>query len=191
MRGSNSWSDHWLVRCMTSLVIKPKQHRRRLMSTKKLCVKRLFVKDIRCQFQDQIEYSLAGMTESSGIDCFWIDLKTKTFQCSSDVLGHTKRKHQDWFDMNEPTIQPLLDSMKEAHLGWIRDKLTAKKIAYTSLRQNVQAKLCFTERNWWMKKAEDLQAAADEHDMKRFISGLNQFLVHSLGVQHLFSLMMA
>ena len=70
MKGSSSWSDHRLVRCITSLVIKPKQHRQRLMATKKLCVKRLFVEDIRCQLQDQIDYSLAGMTESSDIDCF-------------------------------------------------------------------------------------------------------------------------
>ena len=136
MRGSSSWSDHQLERCITSLVIKPKQHQQHLMPTKKLCVKRLFVKDIRCQFQDQIKYSLAGMTESSDIDCFWTDLKTTAFQCASDILGHTKYKHQDWFDMNEPTIQPLLDSMREAHFGWIRDKsLTAKKIAHTSLCQ--------------------------------------------------------
>ena len=153
MRSSSSWSDHRLVRCITSLVIKPKQHRQRLMPTKKLCVKRLFVKDIRCQFQDEIEYLLAGMTESSDIDCFWTDLKTKTFQCASDVLGHTKCKHQDWFDMNEPTIQLLLDSMREAHLGWIRDKsLTAKKLAYTSLRQSVQVKLRSLKENWWMKR---------------------------------------
>ena len=131
------------------------------------------------------------MTESSDIDCFWTDLKTKTFQCASDVLGHTKHKHQNWFDMNELTIQPLLDSMREAHLGWSKDKsLTAKKIANTSLRQSVQAKIRSLKENWWMKKAEDLQAAAGEHDMKRFYSGLNQFLVHNLGVQHLSSLMM-
>ena len=177
MRGSSSCSDHRLVRCITALVIKPKQHRQRLMPTKKLCVKQLFIKDIRCQFQDRIEYSLADMTESSDIDCFWIDMKTKTFQCASDGLGHTKCKHQDWFDMNEPAIQPLFDSMREAHLGWIRDKsLTAKKIAYTSLRQSMQAKLRSLKENWWMKKAEDLQAAADEHDMKRLYPGLKSVL---------------
>ena len=78
--------------------------------------------------------------------------------------------------MNEPTIQPLLDSMREAHLGWIRDKsLIAKKIAYTSLHQSVQAKLRSLKENWWMKKA-DLQAAADEHDMKQFYSGVKSVL---------------
>ena len=70
MRSSSSWSDHRLVKCITSLVNKPKQHWQCLMPTKKLCVKRLFVKDSRCQFQDQIEYSLAGMTESSDIAAF-------------------------------------------------------------------------------------------------------------------------
>ena len=88
------------------------------------------------------------MTELSDIDCFWTDLKTKIFQCASDILGHTKRKHPDWFDINELTIQPLLDSIREAHLGWIRDKsLTANKIAYTSLRQSVQAKLRSLKEN--------------------------------------------
>ena len=49
------------------------------------------------------------------------------------------------------------------------------KIAYTSLRQSVQAKLCSLKENWWMKKA-DLQATADKHDMKRFYSGLKSVL---------------
>ena len=90
MRGSSSWSGHRLVRCITSLVIKPKQHRQCLVPNKKLCVKRLFVKDIRCQFQDQIEYSLADMTESYDIDCFWTDLKAKT--CSKRrTPGHNDK----------------------------------------------------------------------------------------------------
>ena len=59
IRSSSSWSDHRLVRCITSLVVKPKIHRQRLLPTKKLCAERLFVKDIRCQFQDQTENSMA------------------------------------------------------------------------------------------------------------------------------------
>ena len=60
--------------------------------------------------------------------------------------------------------------------GIHQKSLTAKKIAYTSLRQSLQAKLRSLKENWWLKKAEDLQVAADEHDMKRFYSGLKSVL---------------
>ena len=54
--------------------------------------------------------------------------------------------------------------------------MTAKKIAYISMCQSVQAKLRSLKENWWMKKAEDLQAAANKHDRKQFYSGLKSVL---------------
>ena len=40
----------------------------------------------------------------------------------------------------------------------------------------MQAELRLLKENWWIKKAEDLQAAADEHDMKQFYSSLKTVL---------------
>ena len=40
----------------------------------------------------------------------------------------------------------------------------------------MQAKIRSLKETWWMKKAEYLQAAADEHDMKQFYSGLKSVL---------------
>lgn len=173
MRGCGSWSDHRLVRCTTSLTIRPKQRRQRSVAVKKLCVERLLVDQTRSQFYAKMEESLADTIATDDTESFWSDLKTKAYNCASEVLGHAKRKHQDWFDENDTTIQPLLDYMHKAHLDWINDKTSKfKKKSYVVLRQEVQTKLRSMKDNWWLQKAEDLQTAADKHDMKSFYCGL-------------------
>lgn len=173
MRGSGNWSDHRLVRCTTSLVISPKQRRNRSRPVQKLCVEKLLVNHTRCQFQDRVQDSLADVVDSDVVESLWSNLKTKIYQCASEVLGHSKRKHQDWFDVNDTSIQPLLQSMHRAHLDWINDKTSnAKKTVYSQVRQNVQVKLRSMKENWWQQKAQDVQKAADEHDMKKFYADL-------------------
>lgn len=63
--------------------------------------------------------------------------------------------------------------MHEAHLVWLKDKGNpAAKSVYCKLRQEAQVKLRAMKDMWWMRKAGELQAAADKHNMKLFHDGL-------------------
>jgi len=63
--------------------------------------------------------------------------------------------------------------MHSALLQWINDKSnTAKKSAYTRTKQQVQVKLREMKERWWRTKAQELQSAADRHDMNAFYAGL-------------------
>jgi len=72
-----------------------------------------------------------------------------------------------WFDEQDLAARALLDAMYSTHLKWINDKSNAaKKSAYTRAKQRAQVKLRGMKERWWVAKAEELQSAADRHDMK-------------------------
>ena len=83
------------------------------------------------------------------------------------------RKHQDWFDENNPEIQVLIGKMHHLHKLWITDKNSpSKKRAYKECKQHVQSSLRSMKETWWSKKPVELQDAADKQDLKAFYDGL-------------------
>ena len=81
-----------------------------------------------------------------------------------------KRKHQDWFDENKEDIKKLIDKLHRANKDQLDDKTRSKE--YQQARQLLQQKLREMKNDWWEMKAEELQAAADNHDMKTFHDSL-------------------
>ena len=45
----------------------------------------------------------------------WEILCEKVYETSVYTLGHTTRKHQDWFDENDAEISSLLEERRSAH----------------------------------------------------------------------------
>ena len=100
-------------------------------------------------------------------------IKETTMKAAVSVLGHTKHKHRDWFDDQDPDIRVLLDNMHEKHLDWINNKNDmGKKSVYCRAKNGVQYRLRQMKDCWWQNKASELQAAGDKHDMKSFYHGL-------------------
>jgi len=63
--------------------------------------------------------------------------------------------------------------MHATHLAWISDKgNSSKKSAYTRAHCAAQRRLRQMKNEWWAKKAQELQQAADQRDMKAFYHGL-------------------
>ena len=103
----------------------------------------------------------------------WEDLKDATYKQAAEVLVFKAGRHQDWFDEQDSEARTPLDVMHATRLAWINDKSSStKKSAYTKARQAAQSRLRAMKENWWASKALELQAAADQHNMKRFYDGL-------------------
>jgi len=51
-------------------------------------------------------------------------------------------------------------------------EIFVKKIVYTKAQQSAQVKLRSMKENWRMHESQELQDAADQHDMKRFYDDL-------------------
>lgn len=179
MRGTSSWSDHRLVRCIVALDPCPPKRRGAQPRRRRLDVSRLSIPDVKHQLQRKLDETLASNPESN-VDqptCHseWEAIKNATYKAAAEVLGMQVRKHQDWFDEQDDEACALLDDMHKTHLAWINDKNSqAKKSVYTKARQAAQTRLRAMQENWWIRKAQELQEAADQHDMKRFYDGLKQ-----------------
>lgn len=105
------------------------------------------------------------------------------YNTAAEGLGFTTPKHEDWFGNQDVEGQALLNTMHTTHLAWIIDKFsTVKKSAYTRGRNAAQTRLCEMKYRWWLSKAEELQSAADQYDMKVFYRvGPREPILHLYG----------
>ena len=175
MRGTTSWSDHRLLRSVVQISLCP-QNRRRATRRKKLDVSKLHSTEFQQRLQIALSERLnpaANQCVSSSAEEEWKRLRDVTYKTASDLLGNVASRHQDWFDDQDHTARQLLDSMHTTHLAWINDKSNpAKKSEYNRTKQIAQVRLREMKNRWWVSKAEELQAAADRHDMKGFYHSL-------------------
>ena len=107
--------------------------------------------------------------DTTNVEEAWQGFKLRVLHASERTLGFVRRKHQDWFDDNDPEIQTMLDQMHRQHIAWINDKNSmSKKSTYQRTKQLVQARLHSMKDSWWRQKADELQLAADRKDSKSF-----------------------
>jgi len=59
-------------------------------------------------------------TDDPTPNILWENLKSAILKTSEEVLGHTKKKNEDWFDENDKEFQDLLSKKRaanQAHLA--------------------------------------------------------------------------
>ncbi|XP_072039554.1 uncharacterized protein [Amphiura filiformis] len=103
----------------------------------------------------------------------WEELRKKIYQASADSLGYAKKKHKDWFDENDVSVNALLDELHSLHIEYANNKDSqARKDRYNHVKQKAHAKLREMKDNWWRDRTEELQGVADTKNIKKFFSEL-------------------
>ena len=172
-RGSENWSDHRLVRSKIKIRLPFKRRKPERKMPKTIDCKRLQDPEIATKFVESINTELEKCTISENTESSWKALKDTLYETSCEVLGFTKRKHQDWFDENDSKTARLIDCMHQAHMKFMQNKNSRKlKRDYLSTKRAVQQQLRLLKEDWWRQKAEELQSAADTHNTKAFFQGL-------------------
>ncbi|XP_078593825.1 uncharacterized protein LOC144871797 [Branchiostoma floridae x Branchiostoma japonicum] len=172
MRGADCWSDHRLIRSKMSINIALKRNTARDKPPQKLNIARLNTH--KEALQQSLQNSLSNIEQEQGnVEEEWRTFREAVYSAAADTLGFVKRKHQDWFDENEEGIKMLIDKVHKAHAAHLDDNTNStKKQVYQQARQLLQQRLRKMKNAWWERKAEELQAAADNHDMKTLHGGL-------------------
>ncbi|CAI9725443.1 Hypothetical predicted protein [Octopus vulgaris] len=94
---------------------------------KRIDVDKLKVKETMQSFQTATDEKLSSIICGNDIEASWSELKTAVYDSAKESLVYVRRKNQDWFDENDPTILPLLSNMHQTHQVWITDKNSSVK----------------------------------------------------------------
>ena len=174
MCGTCDWTDHRLVKSKLALRPRKRVRHHRINPIRKLNVVKLQSLSVRQSLADKLSKAFAN-TDISGedLDTTLNNFTKPVLQVSKEVLGYCERKHRDWFDENDQTIQPMLTELHDLNCQINVDKDDiVLNAAYRTKKQEVQHHLRAMENSWWMDRAHDIQTAADKRDYKSLYQSL-------------------
>ena len=172
MPSAECHTDHRLVRSKVKLSLKIKT-RRKTAPRRKLCVDSLQSTAVKREYQAKLRENLNSLREPSDPVSFWEGLKTTILHTSADVLGFSKRKNQDWFDVNDEEILALLDIKRSAHQAHMAlPHCPLKKKAFRCACNNLQRKLRDVKNTWWSELSREIQLYADTGNYRKFYESL-------------------
>ena len=171
LRGAECWTDHRLVRAKLRLAVRGKVRSAGVTVPKKLNVSRLKDENTKREFQNAMD----GI--ELGVD--WPSFKESLYGVASQVLGHVKKKHQDWFDQNDIEIEELLLEKRNLVSSLLRGNLPLEErvrldTMLKDLKAKVQRKLRDMRDKWWRDKADEMQKASNSNNIKLFYSLLRE-----------------
>jgi len=86
-----------------------------------------------------------------------------------DTLGHSNRKHQDWFNSNDAEIQTLLNERNTTFVAKLRKPNSVELQRRWALqRLQLQKRLHEMENTWWLSKATEIQNYPDANMAHQF-----------------------
>ncbi|VDL96091.1 unnamed protein product [Schistocephalus solidus] len=104
------------------------------------------------------------------VDNCWCQLRDIVQYTTLDVLGHARRKHQDWFDDNNAAIKSLLVEKNRLHKAYVNRPTAANKRAFYRSRRFLQQRLRETRDAWMTRKAEEIKGYADRNEWKNLFT---------------------
>ena len=174
MRGADCSTDHYLIRSLCNFHIKPPRRKTGPTPVKKLNVSKLADSKMQALLMTNMEANMTNLPCDGTINDQWENLCEKVYQTSVDTLGHTARKHQDWFDEDDEEILSLLDDRRRAHDALLSQQTRSRNQRYAQAKSKLQKKLRAMQNAWWDKKAVELQQLADENSSKGFFAAIKQ-----------------
>ena len=166
MRGADCWTDHRMIRAKLTLELRPPL--RKTPPCRKLNCDALQSPHSVNQLREQIALQLSKLPETPtdpDVNSTWSSLRTAIYQAAVESVGHTRRKHQDWFDNSAPRIHSLLQAKHKALAAHLSNpQSTSLKAHFSNIRAETQRTLRAMENDWWAKKSSEIQYHADTNN---------------------------
>ena len=173
MCGADCWTDHKLIVSKLSLQILPKRRPQGQKVVKKLDISKLNVPAKKDKFIEDLNNELKDIkTNPTDPEENWTNLKATLQKTALETLGPAKRRHQDWFDENDPAIQVLLDNKHKLHKEYLNDKSASRRDTYNNARLSLDSNLNIMRNTWLSNKADEIQLAADQNNSKKFYDSI-------------------
>uniref|UniRef100_A0A8C5LPA2 Endonuclease/exonuclease/phosphatase domain-containing protein n=1 Tax=Leptobrachium leishanense TaxID=445787 RepID=A0A8C5LPA2_9ANUR len=136
MCGADCWTDHRLIVSKMKIHIQPKRRPHAAIALKRLNISKLKRPDVKQTFVDTLDERLASITlDNLDAGAAWTTFRETVYSTAIEHLGPSTRKHKDWFDENNITIQLLLEQKRRAYKALYDDPMSmAKKVALQNIR---------------------------------------------------------
>ena len=176
MRGAQCNTDHMMQRVILVASVRPPV-RKTGISTKRFNSSKLLTDCGAAEFQRAVSTEIEQMDADAGEDPLsitesWGALSEKLHTVCTDVLGHRRRRHRDWFDENNEEIVHIVAKKNEAHNNYLSRPTPNNKKKWKDLQRVVQRISRDLQNSWWEQRAKDIQASADEGRIQAFYEGI-------------------
>ncbi|VDM03189.1 unnamed protein product, partial [Schistocephalus solidus] len=123
------------------------------------------------QMTEKLE-DLHAPDDNATVETRWCQLRN-VIQCTAiEVLGRSRRQHQDWFDDNDADISNLLTEKNGLHKAYMKIRTDATKAAFFKCRRLIQQRLREMQDAWMIRKAKEIQGDAGHNEMKNFFKAI-------------------
>ena len=129
MRGADCSADHYLIRSLCNLHVKPPRRKTGPKPVKNLNVSKLADSKMQKVLMTHMDTNMMNLSYNGTINNQWETLCEKVYETSVDTLGHTTRKHQDWFDEKDAEISSLLEERHRALTHFCPNRQETKNCA--------------------------------------------------------------
>jgi len=122
MCGAECWTDHRLIVSKFNLRIKPSKRHQGQRPRKKLNISKLQNPISSDSLKWELDAKLNDLhIGTATVDEDWASLRDIIYSTTSENLGHTTRKNQDWFDDNDEVIRDLLHTKYQLYRAYQND----------------------------------------------------------------------
>lgn len=104
----------------------------------------------------------------------WHSLRTTVYDTALKVLAKPEKKHQDWFSDQDTTRRTQLEERSSEKAKQFQFNTRSNRSRLAMAKRQLQKYTRKLKSDWWAKKAQELQQAADINDMKAFCNGLRE-----------------
>ena len=163
------WTDHRLISSVMKLKLKPKiRSQKKQQLNKKYNVESLKDPSTANKLEQKLLGKLPVQVDPDIVQ-HWEQFKSAVKEVCDEVVGHKKKKHQDWFDENDEELQHLVDQKRQAYQQLHNNpNSTTVQAKYRDLKRTVQCRIREIKNDWWRAKAEELQNLSDINNSRAF-----------------------
>lgn len=128
--------------------------------------------DVRNKLQQELASKLAIIEQSVNVSDHWNNFKNTVLETEEKIIGHPKRRNEDWFEDNRTEIEEILKEKWKKHQLFLAKESPENLKCFKKAKAETQRKSRELKNKWWVKKAENLERMATCNESKGFYNGL-------------------
>ena len=159
------WTDHRLLLSRFNFAIrKPTRHCH--PAKKRFDCGKLNDPEYLQRFQEAVQLNLEAADGPRSTESHWTTIRDALSKAAEKTIGFSKKKHRDWFDDNDSSIETLINKKRTARIAHENHPSESNKLRLREAQTNCTTRLREMQNVWWQEKAKTIQSYADQRNLR-------------------------